>query len=195
MSGDQGKIEGDGLSIPVNLNASLLTKIRYQKTNGTTSETDTGELQFPDEAALVVGGRAGDHLGFLLEFGTFGTADTGTGTVTAGVADTGTGNFSTFNSYKAHYNYEINGINYGAVVFSTDTGGVSYGFELLNTGAQRFLRVAEDRQATSAQQFVGLGSGSAEGLAFVASGGQGFVYCEPWRATRRRVDRDRCSWI
>jgi hypothetical protein len=180
MSGEQGRIEADNLSIPVTLNASLLTKIRYQKTNGSTSETDTGELQFPDEAALVIGGRGGEHLGFLLEFGTFGTADTGTGTVTGGTADTGSGDFSLFNSFKAHYNYQIDGINYGAVVFSTDTGGASYGFELLNTGAQRFMRVAEDRQATSAQQFVGLGSGTAEGFAFVASGEQGFVNLSLW---------------
>lgn len=180
MSGSQGKIEGDNLSIPVTLNASLLTKIRYQKTNGSTSQTDTGELQFPDEAALVIGGRGGEHLGFLLEFGTFGTADTGTGTVSGGTADTGSGDFSLFNSYKAHYNYEINGINYGAVIYSTDTGGTAYGFELLNTGAQRFIRVAEDRQATSAQQFVGLGSGPAEGLALVASGSQGFVNLSFW---------------
>jgi hypothetical protein len=180
MSGDQSMIEGDNLSIPVTLNASLLTKIRYQKTNGSSSETDTGQLQFPDEAALVIGGRGGEHLGFLLEFGTFGTADTGTGTVTGSTADTGTGDFSLFNSFKAHYNYQINNINYGAVVFSTDTGGAPYGFELLNTGAQRFLRVAEDRQATSAQQFVGLGSGAAEGFAFVASGEQGFANISLW---------------
>jgi len=180
VSGEQSKIEGDNLSIPVTLNASLLAKIRYQKTNGSTSETDTGELQFPDEAALLIGGRGGEHLGFLFEFGTFGTADTGTGAVTGSTADTGTGQFSTFNSFKAHYNYDINGINYGAVVFTTDSGGAPYGFELLNTGAQRFIRVAEDRQATSAQQFVGLGSGEAEGLALVASGDKGFANLSFW---------------
>lgn len=168
LSGGQGKIEGENLSLPVVLNASLLTKIRYQKSNGSDSETDTGELQFPDEAALLIGGRGGEHLGFLLELGTFGTADTGTG------------KFSLFNSFKAHYNYQINGINYGTVLFSTDSGGAPYGFELLNTGAQRFIRVAEDRQSTSAQQFVGLGSGEAEGLAFVASSIKGFLNLSLW---------------
>lgn len=165
---DNHKIEGDDLSLPVTLNASLLAKIRYQKTNGSTAETDTGQLQIPDEAALLIGGRGGEHLGFLLELGTFGTADTGTG------------DFSLFNSFKAHFSYPIGNINYGAVVFTTDSGGAPYGFELMNTGAQRFIRVAEDRMATSAQQFVGLGSGAAEGVALVASGNQGFANLTLW---------------
>jgi hypothetical protein len=180
LSGGQEQIEDNNLLIPVILNASVIAKVRYQKSNGSTAETDTGELQFPDEAALLIGGRAGENLGFLFEFGTFGTADTGTGAVTGSSADTGTGKVTLFNSYKVHYNVPINDINYGALLFSTDTGGVAYGFELLNTGAQRFIRVAEDRQATSAQQFVGLGSGAAEGLAFVTSGQQGFVNLSFW---------------
>ena len=77
LIGAQGKVEGEGLSIPDTLNASLVTKIRYQKTNGVddpaTPEnekkigTNKGELQFPDEGALLIGGRAGEHVGFLLE--------------------------------------------------------------------------------------------------------------------------------
>lgn len=180
LSGQQNIEQGQTLSLPVTLNASLLTKIRYQKSNGSTSETDTGELQFPDEAALMIGGRAGNNIGFMLEFATFGQADTGSGTVTAGTADTGTGDFSLFSSYKAHFNYPRNGTNYGVVVFSTDAGGAPYGFELLNTGAQRFIRVAEDRKAISAQQFLELGAGEAEGLAFVASNDKGFINLSLW---------------
>jgi len=165
----QDNIEQDEtLSIPVTLNASLLTKIRYQKSNGSTSETDTGELQFPDEAAIVVGGRAGSNVGFLMELSTFGQADTTSG------------DYSLFASYKAHLNYEINGVNYGGVVFTTDTGGAPYGFELLNTGAQRFIRIAEDRKAISAQQYIGLGDGPAEGLALVASNDSGYVNLTFW---------------
>jgi hypothetical protein len=116
----------------------------------------------------VVGGRAGTNVGFLLELSTFGQADTSSG------------DYSLFASYKAHLNYEINGVNYGAVVFTTDTGGASYGFELLNTGAQRFIRVAEERKAISAQQFIGLGDGPAEGLALVASNDSGYVNLTFW---------------
>ena len=57
--GGQSMVEGDMLALPATLNASLVTKIRYQKTNGSdnTVATNEGELQFPDEAALLLGGR------------------------------------------------------------------------------------------------------------------------------------------
>lgn len=180
LQAGQKNVESDKLSIVASMNESLLTKVRYQKSNGSTAQTDTGEFQFPDEAALLIGGRAGNHIGFLMEFGTFGSADTGSGAVNAGVADTGSGDFSLFSSFKAHFNYPVRGVNYGAVVFTTDSGGASYGFELLNTGAQRFIRPVEDRTAGSAQQFLGLGSGAAEGVALVASGSQGFVNLSFW---------------
>ena len=54
--GAQLKIEGAaGLSLPATLNASVVTKIRYQKSNGPASVagaptgTNDGQLQFPDE--------------------------------------------------------------------------------------------------------------------------------------------------
>jgi hypothetical protein len=167
MKGAQSMVEGEALSIPVALNASLITKVRYQKSNGDTSSTDFGELQFPDEAALLIGGRAGEHVGFLLELGTFGEVDEN-------------GEFSLFGSYKSHFNWKVRDFNVGAVLFSTDGGGASYGFELLNTGAQRMQRIAEDRTASSAQQFVGLGAGEAEGLALVVSHPMGFVNYSFW---------------
>ena len=137
MKGAQSMVEAEALSIPVALNASLVTKIRYQKTNGDTEEgTDFGELQFPDEAALLIGGRAGEHIGFLLEFATFGEAS---GSVNPD--NTVDSEFSLFGSFKTHFNYKLKDFNVGAVVFTTDAGGAAYGFELLNTGAQRFQRV------------------------------------------------------
>ena len=175
MKGAQSMVEGEALSIPVALNASLVTKIRYQKTNGETSSTDFGELQFPDEAALLIGGRAGEHVGFLLELATFGEA---AGSLNPD--NTVDSEFSLFGSYKSHFNWKVKDFNVGAVLFSTDAGGAAYGFELLNTGAQRFQRVAEDRTATSAQQFVGLGAGEAEGLALVVSHPLGFVNYSFW---------------
>lgn len=173
--GEQSMIEGEALSIPVVLNASLVTKIRYQKTNGDTSDTDFGELQFPDEAALLIGGRAGEHVGFLFEFATFGEA---TGSVNPD--NTVNSEFSLFNSYKAHFNWKVKDVNVGMVLFSTDALGVGYGFELLNTGLARSQRIAEERNATSALQFVGLGATAAQGLALVASHPMGYVNFSFW---------------
>ena len=170
MVGGQSLVQSDNLSLPVALNASLITKLRYQKTNGSdkTKAKNTGEIQFPDEAALVIGGRGSENVGLLLE---------------ASLKESG--DASNFNSYKVHFNSPTkDGTNLGAVVFLTDAGGAPYGFELLNTGAQRFMRVAEDRKATAAQQFIaGAGSpgaSSAEGVAFVASSYDYFVNFTMW---------------
>src|SRR3989304_2772112 len=84
-------------------------------------------------------------------------------------------------SLPVDLNKKGEGVNYGIVPFLTDGGGVSYGMELLNTGAQRFIRVAENRTATAAQQFVGSSGGvrpggsEATGFAFVASAPQWFA--------------------
>ena len=169
LLGGQSMIQGDELSLPVALNASLIFKLRYQKTNGDdqTVATNTGDLQFPDEAALVIGGRGNENIGFLLE---------------ASLKESGDAN--NFNSFKTHFNYPVNGTNYGAVVFMTDGGGAPYGFELLNTGVQRFMRVAEERKATAAQQFItgtgSPGSSEAEGIALVASRNNFFVNATFW---------------
>lgn len=173
MVGGQSLIQSDNLSLPVALNASLVTKLRYQKTNGSdkTVATNTGDLQLPDEAALIIGGRGSENVGLLLE---------------ASLKESGASN--NFNSFKIHFNSPTEGgTNIGAVVFLTDAGGAPYGFELLNTGAQRFMRVAEDRKATAAQQFIsgGTGKGSpgasdAEGVAFVVSQNNYFLNMTLW---------------
>lgn len=170
LMGAQEKVEGDDLSLPGVLNASLVTKFRYQKTNGADKRraTNTGELQFPDEAALLIGGRAGEHIGFLLELATFGEADTGSG------------EFSLFGSFKMPITYKVGGTDLSFIPFTTDAGGAGYGFEQLNTGAQRFQRVGEDRSALMAQQYLGLGAGEAEGFAFVAANEMGFVNVSLW---------------
>ena len=175
VNGAQSMIEGEALSIPVALNASLVTKIRYQKTNGDTSDTDFGQLQFPDEAALLIGGRAGEHVGFVLEMATFGEA---TGSVNPD--NTVDSEFSLFSSYKTHFNWKVKDFNVGAVLFSTDALGVGFGYELLNTGLARNQRIAEERNATSAVQFVGLGATAAQGLALVASHPMGYANFSFW---------------
>ncbi|MBI5643293.1 MAG: hypothetical protein HY954_07440 [Deltaproteobacteria bacterium] len=163
--GGQSLIEGDYLSLPVNLNASLVTKIRYQKRNGD-SETGSagnlnkGEFQFPDEAALLIGGRAGEHIGFLLE---------------ASLKD----GDSRFTSFKAPIVFDTMGVKLSAIPFTTDSAGPSYGFELLNTGAVRMDRILEHRTQTSAQQYIGT-DGAATGASFVASKGIGYVNYTLW---------------
>lgn len=142
MAGGQSMIEGDFLSIPASLNASFVTKIRYQKRNGeaetgSAGELNKGSLQFPDEAALLVGGRAGNHVGFLLE-----------ASLKEGDA--------LFTSFKVPFVFgagENASIN--IIPFTTDGFGPAYGLELLNTGALRLQRPLEHRAETSAQQYIG----------------------------------------
>lgn len=164
MAGGQSLLEGDFLSMPSSLNASLVTKIRYQKRNGNSGQrTDgtapsTGEqgmnkgtLQFPDEAALLIGGRAGEHIGFLLE---------------ASLKDSN-GAATMFTSYKMPIVFDAAGSKLSVIPFTTDAAGPSYGFEILNTGAVRMIRPLEHRSDTSAQQYLGT-DGAATGFAFVA---------------------------
>jgi len=162
MIGAQGKVEGQDLSLPDTLNASLVTKIRYQKSNGDgKTGTDKGELQFPDEGALLIGGRAGEHAGFLLEL------------------QLPEGDESAFASFRMPIVYNLGGTALSVVPFTTDAGGAAYGFELLNTGAMRMQRVLEDRNTTSAQQFIGTAT-EAQGIALVAANGMGFVNATMW---------------
>jgi len=149
MVGGQSLIEGDFLSLPSTLNASLLAKVRYQKTNGDTETgTNKGELQFPDEAALLIGGRVGEHVGFLLE---------------SSLKD----GDSRFTSFKMPFTYTIgDDTKLSVIPFTTDAAGPAYGYELLNTGAVRINRPIEHREQMSAQQFLGTDT-SATGIAFV----------------------------
>lgn len=149
MVGGQSLIEGDFLSLPSALNASLITKIRYQKTNGDTDTgTNKGEYQFPDEAALILGGRIGENIGFFLE---------------SSLKD-GDSNFA---SFKMPFTFGIgNDTKLAVIPFTTDAAGAAFGFELLNTGALRINRPIEHRQQMSAQQFLGTDT-AATGLAFV----------------------------
>lgn len=164
QAGGESLVEGDHLSIPATLNMSLIAKMRYQKRNGDdqTSELNKGQVQFPDEAALLVGGRGGEHLGFLLELS---------------LTDADSAN--RFTSFKAPIIFEAFDTKLGAVPFTTDTAGPSYSFELLNTGAQRMQRPLEHRTETSAQQYIGTGM-AATGVAFIASHPMGFVNYTIW---------------
>ncbi|MCG8048631.1 MAG: hypothetical protein N0C89_16405 [Candidatus Thiodiazotropha endolucinida] len=162
LTGGQGMIEGDDISLPLMLNASVITKLRYVKSNGNTNVgSDYGVIEWPDEAALLVGGKLAKDAGFLMELG---------------LTDA-----NSFLSTKVHFNVgKAGGTQFSVIPFSTDGLGSAYGFELLNTGAQRSQRPIEDRTGFSAAQALGLGSGEATGIALVASSHNFFINYTPW---------------
>lgn len=166
MLGTQPVIKGDALSLPSILNGSIFLKIRYQKTNGEDKPdertTNAGELQFPDEFALLLGGRVSENVGFMLE----GQLADHSAPFVAG--------------FKIPFSFALRGNTRTSVVpFTTDALGVAYGFELLNTGAVRNVRVNENRNAISAQQYVGTAT-AAEGVAFVLTHPNWFVNITKW---------------
>ena len=202
MQGTQTMIEGEDLSLPSNLNASVITKIRYQVKDS--DDDNRGEVQWPDEAALLVGGRAADKIGFLMELGLGpGGADTGDGSLTCTdpsgnpgapanadlsncTADTGSGDTEgAFLSTKFHFGI---GESFGVIPFSTDGLGVGYGFETLNTGAQRSQRPIENRKGFSSGQLLGTASGEATGIAFIYEAPDWFVNYSHWTPTWGNVN-------
>lgn len=185
MTGTQPRIEGDHLSLPAFLNTSLIGKFRYAKTNGNTDEgTDHGQIQWPDEAALLIGGRASENIGFLVEIGLAGIAVEGVADTRAEVEDGEvpvSGSGISLLSSKIHFNIaEIGSTRLSAIPFSTDGLGVGYGFELLNTGAVRHQRPIEYRSGFSAAQALNTGAGGATGIALVASSTDYFVNYTAW---------------
>src|SRR3989339_1210649 len=141
MEGSQASIEGENaLKLPASLNLSLVTKIRHQSSNGEAAEaTDYGQLQWPDEAALLIGGRASANAGFLTEVALFGVA--GEADLTDGAVEA-----SSFLSFKvAFLAAKAGDVQLSVIPFQTDALGVAYGFQLLNTGAQRSQRPMEER--------------------------------------------------
>lgn len=152
LMGSQGKVEGEQLSLPDTLNASLYFKIRYQQTNGVEiageRTTNSGELQFPDEAVLLIGGRVSENIGFMFE----GQMADPSASLLAG--------------FKLPVTFDVAGLKGSVIPYTTDALGSAYGFEVLSTGAVRNIRVNEHRKEISAAQYLGTAT-AAEGLAFV----------------------------
>jgi len=170
MMGAQDKIEGDHLSVPATLNASVLVKIRYQKTNGTTPDlvsgttTNSGQWQMPDEMSMFLGGRVSDNVGFVIEANLAGNNPT-----TAG----GNGGIAT--GFKMPFMFDAGGAKVGVIPFWTDVLGMAHGFELTSSSLVRGLRWAEDRTYISAASFLGINSGATTGMAFVAKNDMGYI--------------------
>lgn len=85
-----------------------------------------------------------------------------------------TGNYL---STKFHFNITE---SVAFIPFSTDGLGVGYGFELLNTGAQRSQRPIENRKGFSAGQLLGTASGEATGAAIVYHTNDWYINYSHW---------------
>ncbi len=164
MVGGQSLVEGEMLSLPSVLNASMVTKFRYHKRNGDANDSgaNKGAFEMPDEAALLLGGRVGEHIGFILEV-QFAEDDT-----------------PAFASYKMPIGFDAGQAHLEVVPFATDAFGPQFSFELLNTGAQRSIRVLENRTAISAVQQLGL-QGAAQGVGLAAYHNTGYVTYAAWQ--------------
>lgn len=164
MGATQTKVEGDRLSIPSTLNASMLLQARYQQSNGAAdvipgTTINSGQWQVPEELNLFFGGRIAENVGFFFE-----------GTTAASALISG---------FKLPAAFNMAGVNLSAIPYLTDVLGASYGFEQSSTGAVRNVRWAEHRKEISAQQYIGT-DGAATGVAFVAQNDLGYINFSRW---------------
>ncbi len=165
MMGTQGKVEGDRLSIPDTLNASMRIKVRYQKSNGANTDvipgdtTNSGQWQVPEEFSLFFGGRIAENVGFFFE-----------GNTTA---------VQLVSGFRLPAAFSVSNAKLSAIPYMTDTLGASYGYEQASTGAVRNVRWAEHRKEISAQQYVGT-DGAATGVAFVGQNDMGYINFSRW---------------
>ena len=186
MQGSAPMLTGEDFSLPANLNMSVINKVRYVM--GSKDETG-GEIAWPDEAALLIGGRGTENMGYLIEMqmggvptaaeGEFHLDDSnGDGTIDANdtqvVESEGDGN--SYAGAKFHFNVSD---NFAVIPYSTDGLGVGYAFELMNTGVARPQRAIENRRGYSATNKLGL-DGAATGLALVYHTNDMFVHYSHW---------------
>lgn len=175
MMGAQGKVEGEHLSIPDTLNASIIMKVRYQDDNtaGPVGASDAvlqtvggGQWQFFDEFALLFGGRVAENVGFLLEAQMNATAPLMAG-------------------FKIPFTFDVGDAKLSVIPFQTDALGVTYGYEPSSGGVARANRWSEHRRETSAVQYLandGGGRGAATGVSFVAQNDMGSINLTKWSA-------------
>ena len=169
MMGAQGKVEGEHLSIPDTLNASMIVKLRYlddnraaaANTRTAAATTGNGQFQFFDEFALLFGGRIADNIGFFVE-GQLIEA----GVPLAAIV-------------RMPFAFDMGGAKLSVVPFAADGGSVMVGYELGSGGTLRANRWSESRNETSAVQY-NRNIESAAGFAFVAQNDMGYVNFTKW---------------
>jgi hypothetical protein len=174
--GDQGLVEGDFLSIPTVLNATLITRTIYTKTNGDNDDSGTnkGNLVLPNDAALFLAGRVGERIGFTLE---------------AQLTDKDEAMFDSFKVPITVHQLE-DGTNLQVIPYTTGSAGAAFGFELLNTGAMMMMRPMQNMMAASAQMFImtaGTGK-AATGVAFVVNNSKWFANYSSWTPEQSGAD-------
>lgn len=164
--GRQSRIESESLSIPETLNASMLLKGRYQRTNGGRDPSDLpgtttngGQWQFPEEFSLFFGGRIANNIGFFFEGNTAAT--------------------TLVSAFKLPTAIELRNYNLSVIPYMTDTLGASYGYEQASTGAVRNITWAEHHKDVSAQQYIGT-DGAATGVSLVAINDMGYINISRW---------------
>jgi len=166
MIGSQEKLESEGLSLPVTLNANLEVYTQYQSINGpgtptTNGSTTKAEWQIPQSASLFLGGRVGEHVGFEAEVSVYPPP--------AGLLN-----------YKMPFVFDLGPAKAGIVAYGTAVYGPSFGLEVLNTGANAvhlFNQFA--MPVISAQQYLNTGV-PAMGGDLIASNQMGFVVLGKW---------------
>jgi len=167
MVGKADKVEGDGLSIPANLNLGVLATAGVEHVSGADTTDVHDSVNTPaggGELSIFYGGRVTANIGFLAELGTAGPANT--------------------SSAKLPMFYEVTeGTRAGIVFLTTDGQGAAHSFETLNTGAVAVQRMvpmpgvnANDAhiKVNSAAQYLGTATG-AQGASFVVNNDHYFV--------------------
>jgi hypothetical protein len=156
MEGAQASIEGENqLKLPDTLNIGAIIKIRHNKGSGdytkTHAETDYGRVDFPDEAALLIGGRVSANAGALWEF-------------------------STKDGETAAVKYVFLAAQAGDIQFEVipySGPAATYGFMPFNTAALGLQRFAESKVGSAANK-IGF-EHEATGIDFVATAPNWFV--------------------
>lgn len=171
MMGSQEKIEGEHLSIPAVLNTGILLKAQYRKTNGTQKVVQTGTVATGDQAFVTTNDGA-----WLVpdEFGLFFAgrlADTGTLKVGTMIEH----NMDDLVGFRIPVVTDVGAVKLSVIPFLTDALSPFYGYTESSTGLNRAIRWNEHHADISAHRFVGMATGAASGVAFVAKTDMAYI--------------------
>lgn len=146
-SGNQSMIDGDTISLglPSALNAGVLLKARYQRSNPEDDGklnvgADRGNLEIYKVSKLFFGGKIAEHVGGLGEF-----------------------SYDSFGA-KVAFTDEFGSGYAGITGFMSDNFGPFSGGEYYNTGLYAPLKLFENRKGTNAAQATEVGHGPATGI-------------------------------
>lgn len=174
--GSKSKIRGEDISIPDTLNAAILLKARYQKTNGTdnpntvsgSSTPNGGQWQIPDELSLFFGGRVAD--GEMVRIGMFMENDLRAATLNNGLVA----------QFKVPVVVDVDPVNVLVVPYISNGAGPAFGYEQSSTGMVRAIRWAEHADDISPASFTGISGSVASGIAFVVRSDLGYINLSRW---------------